>query len=195
MDPNRSFDGIALLVKDEWFLLNQFLEMLPRDARSNVHSIKMLMLLVPRHLGYFRKNLYDIASKLPALQSFELEITPRSIREPWSGLNIGSINALGIQLNTDSFNDETDYFLGPVMAFADASINIVAVNKLDIEPVIFERVKFALEVRVWKQLLPLRMKRDRRKIARIKRKLETFQLDTETSAPFSLLQICDTDGI
>jgi hypothetical protein len=190
-DPNRIFSSLHDRMCDAWFLLYQFLATLPFDTRRNIHNVRVPMLLSRYEVHFSHKAFYDISHKLPGLRNIDLEVTPSVVREYWRGdnsnstpdslLNTTPIHSIGFHgLDTDEDEHGWEYWLGPVMAFADANINIVAVDKHDLGPVLFDRVKTAIEVRVWKELLPLRMKRDKRKIARMRRTL--LNLDDDTVA-------------
>ena len=69
-----------------------------------------------------------------------------------------------------------EFWLGPVMAFAESKITIEAVDKLELGPE-FSKMKTVLEINVWRQLLPMRTKRDTRRITRIRRALEALDYD------------------
>jgi hypothetical protein len=79
--------------------------------------------------------------------------------------------------------EDESFFLGPVMAFADAKIIITAVDKHDMPGLVFDRIKPYIETKVWRQLLPVRVKREQRRIARIRRALgamEYVDVDAQT---------------
>lgn len=73
--------------------------------------------------------------------------------------------------------ENAEFWLGPVMAFAESKMTIEAVDKLDLGPELFGKMKTALEINVWRQLLPMRTKRDTRRITRIRRVLEALDYD------------------
>jgi len=75
------------------------------------------------------------------------------------------------------FNEEdnVEFWLGPIMAFAESKMTIEAVNKLDLDPELFDKMKTALEISVWRQLLLMRAKRDARRITRVRRMLEALE--------------------
>jgi hypothetical protein len=206
-DPNRIFSSLHARMHEGWFLIDRFLSTLPEDARLNIHNVRIPMLLSEFEIEGCGKAFYDISDKLPGLKSIELEVTPSAVRQYWRDntnsmphclLNTTPIHSIGLP-GSGSSRDQRDweYWLGPVMAFADANINIIAVDKHDLGPVLFERVKTAIEVRVWKELLPLRMKRDMRKIARMRRTLESLdsRVDTDSVFNLSLLEIHGIDGL
>jgi hypothetical protein len=67
------------------------------------------------------------------------------------------------------------------MAFADAKMLITAVDKHDVGSVVFARIKPHLETKVWRQLLPIRLKHEQRRIARIMISLRALEYgDVET---------------
>jgi hypothetical protein len=66
------------------------------------------------------------------------------------------------------------------MAFAEAKIIVTAVDKQDMGKVIFDRIKPHIEMRVWQQLLPVRVKREQRRIGRIRRALGALEYDEVT---------------
>jgi hypothetical protein len=200
-DPNRIFSSLHARIRDGWFLLDRFLATLPIAARLNIHSVRVPMLLSRYEVHGCGKSFYDISNKLPGLKNLDLEVSPSVVREYWRDntnsmpdglLNTTPIYSIGVQFS----RDETDweYWLGPVMAFADSNINIIAVDKHDLGPVLFERVKTSIEVRVWKELLPLRMKRDMRKISRIRRTLEHLGRRSDDDDPPSL-SLLDIHGV
>jgi hypothetical protein len=201
-DPNRIFSSLHARMRDGWFLLDRFLATLATDARFNIHNVRVPMLLSRYEVHGCGKSFYGISEKLPALKNLDLEVSPSVVREYWRDntnsmpdclLNTTPIHSIGLQFGC--VETDWEYWLGPVMAFADANINIVAVDKHDLGSVLFERVKTSIEVRVWKELLPLRMKRDMRKIARIRRTLEHFDrpFGDSTASALSLLEIHEVD--
>lgn len=164
-DPNRTYETLHDRICDSWFLMDQFLAGLSEAARSNVRSIKVSMLLSKFEVYGSRQAFYSIVSRLPALESLHLEVCPTSIRESSDDLD---------HLVTNHPADMTRYWLGPVMAFANVSIlKIVASDKND--STTFGLWKKPIEVSVWQQLLPLRFKRERRKIASIRRTLANLE--------------------
>lgn len=163
-DPNRTYESLHDKICDSWFLTDRFLAGIGERARSHVRSVKVPMLLSKFEVYGSHQAFYSIVSRLPALKTLHLEVCPSSVRETSNDTNELVANHLG---------DETKYWLGPIMAFADASIRIIAVDKNDLEH--FGVWKDPIEVSVWQQLLPLRFKRERRKIARIRRALGTLE--------------------
>lgn len=169
-DPNRTYETLHDKICDSWFLMDRFLAGLGERARSNIHSVKIPMLLSKFEVYGSRQAFYSIAPRLPALKGVHLEVCPSSVRETSNE-------------NDDSFIDHlsqlfptSKYWLGPIMAF-DAPIKIVVVDKNDrkndpgvaqVLPSMFDDSKHPLEVSVWHQLLPLRFKRESRKISRIR---------------------------
>jgi hypothetical protein len=185
-DPNRTFTVLHDRMCEGWFLLDRFLASLSIEARLSIHNVRVSMLLSQFEAWGSRTAFYGISSKLPALRNLDLEVSPSAIREhdPYDHTPTAlALHGIGHPaLDTQSALDEErdwPYFLGPVMAFADANINIVAVDKYDLSPTVFDRVKTAIEIRVWKQLLPARMKRDKRKIARMRKTLEAREREGE----------------
>jgi 2EXR family len=158
-------------MSDAWFLLDRFLLGLPATARSYVRSIQVPMLLSRFEIYGCRDAFYSLASRLPHLQKVHLEVCPSSIREhirDHSGQPT-------IKVHGNSHRGsvvEYGYRLGPIMAFADAALRISAVDKLDLGPSLFDKLKVAIEISVWRQLVPLRAKRDIRAIGRIRRSLQ-----------------------
>jgi hypothetical protein len=116
---------------------------------------------------------YNIARQLPNLQTVEVEFSLSAVRERWLDENYEVHTGLYGILDPKDENEQ--YFLGPVMAFADAKIIVTAVDKQNMGKLIFERVKPHIEMRVWRQLLPVRVKREQRRIARIKRALGALE--------------------
>lgn len=156
--------------------MDRFLAGLSEEARSNIHSIKVPMLLSEFEVYGSRQAFYSIASRLPALKSLQLEVCPSSVRETSNDNNDPFIHHLSEMFPASK------YWLGPVMAF-DASIKVVMTGKNDGKkdlsmtpalPAMFNGTKHLLEVSVWHQLLPLRFKRESRKIARIRTALGTL---------------------
>jgi hypothetical protein len=186
-DPNRTFSSLHDRMSDAWFLLDRFLASIPLEARMSVHSVRIPMLLNQFEVYGCREAFYGIASRLPALKTLYLEVSPSVVREAWTDgngtpTNVG-LHALGHPaLDGSEFKEDWEYWLGPVMAFSDAIINIIAVDRYDIGPTMFDRAKVAIETRVWKQLLPMRLKRDRRRIARIRMKLDVSGEDLALGA-------------
>ncbi|KAF2429493.1 hypothetical protein EJ08DRAFT_661615 [Tothia fuscella] len=182
-DPNRTFSSLHDRMSDAWFLLDRFFASLSSEARMNVHNIRIPMLLSQFEVYGCREAFYDIAAQLPNLRNTYLDITPgiiRGVETDDSGVVTVHLHGLGHPALDDSEEigqKDWNFWLGPVLAFSDAAINIVAVDRFDLGPAIFDRVKTALEIRVWKQLLPMRLKRDKRRIARIRKKLLVEEQD------------------
>jgi len=153
-DPNRTYESLHDKICDSWFLLDHFLAGIGESARAHVRSVKVPMLLSKFEVYGSHQAFYSIASRLPALKSLHLEVCPSSV-----------------QGTADS--ERLQYWLGPVMAFADTPIKIIAIDKNDMEH--FDVWKSPIEVSVWQQLVPLRFKRVRRQIARIRRALGTLE--------------------
>lgn len=175
-DPNRTYETLHDKICDSWFLMDRFLAGLTKKARSNIHSVKVPMLLSKFEVYGSRQAFYSIASRLPALKCVHLEVCPSSVRETSNDSNDPFIHHL-----SEVF-PASKYWLGPVMAF-DASIKIVMVGKNDRKkdpsitqelPTMFDDSKHPIEVSVWHQLLPLRFKRESRKIAKIRTALGTL---------------------
>lgn len=119
-----------------------------------------------------RQAYYSIAKQLPNLQTIEIEVFQSAIRQRW--LRIDDSEETQRSLHGTNEEDES-FFLGPVMAFADAKMIITAVDKHDMSGLIFDRIKPYIEARVWSQLLPVRVKREQRRIARIRRALGSME--------------------
>jgi hypothetical protein len=165
-DPNRTYESLHDKICDSWFLIDRFLAGIGEKARSHVRTIKIPMLLSKFEVYGSHQAFYSIVSRLPALKTVHLEVCPSSVRET-------SNDASGFVTDHLGIGDGMKYWLGPIMAFADASIKIIAVDRNDLEH--FGLWKDPIEVSVWQQLLPLRFKRERRKIARIRRALGTLE--------------------
>jgi hypothetical protein len=118
---------------------------------------------------------YNISRRLPNLQTVEIEFSPSAVRERW----LAEDDEVQTELHGifDRQDEDEQYFLGPVMAFADAKIIVTAVDKQDLGRIIFERVKPHIETRIWRQLLPMRVKKEQRRIARIRRALRALEYD------------------
>ncbi|QDS71271.1 hypothetical protein FKW77_000965 [Venturia effusa] len=101
-DPNRTYETLHDKVCDSWFLMDRFLAGLSETARSNIHSVKVPMLLSRFEVYGSRQAFYSIASRLPVLKNVHLEVCP--------------------------IFPTSKYWLGPCMAF-DAPIKIVVVDK------------------------------------------------------------------
>jgi hypothetical protein len=162
-DPNRTYESLHDRISDSWFILDRFLAKIGEHARSHVRSLKVPMLLSKFEVYGSHQAFYSLVSRLPTLTNVHLEVCPSSVRET-NGLGGQVTNHLGEGARDP---ERLQYWLGPIMAFADASIKITAMDKNDLEN--FGAWKNPIEVSVWQQLLPLRIKRERRKIARIMR--------------------------
>ncbi|TID14034.1 hypothetical protein E2P81_ATG07103 [Venturia nashicola] len=175
-DPNRTYETLHDKICDSWFLMDRFLAALTERARSNIYSIKVPMLLSKFDVYGCRQAFYSISSRLPALKTLLLEVCPSSVRETSNDNDSSFIHHL-----SEMFPN-SKYWLGPVMAF-DATIKIVMAGKNDRKkdpsmsqalPTMFDGSKHPVEVSVWHQLLPLRFKRESRRIARIRTALGTL---------------------
>jgi len=113
---------------------------------------------------------------LPHLEKLDLQVCLGSVHERLLTGDDGhtATNVHGRRLD-EKYN--TEFWLGPVMAFAESKMTIEAVDKLKLRPELFSKMKTALEINVWRQLLPMRTKRDTRRIARIRRALEALHYD------------------
>lgn len=176
-DPNRVFVCLHERVMESWFLFHRFLSMLSPEARSNIHQASVPMLLSKYEVYGCRDAFYAISHRLPALKRIEFEVAPSSYREHW-------------REETES-PPLLEYWLGPIMAFGEADITITAVDKHDIGPSLFERVKVAIEVRVFNQLLKSRIKRSQRRMARIKSIID----ERNGANDSNLLEILHMDGL
>ncbi|KIW00392.1 uncharacterized protein PV09_08101 [Verruconis gallopava] len=184
-DPNRTFMSLWDRSCETWFLFDRFLQGLPECARRHVRSIRLPMLLSRYEVQGARQAFYSIASRLPNLATVEIEFSPSAVRETWiiddgdvaGGGGGSNAQIMGLHGFFDARFDSQDYFLGPVMAFAHTRLVVTAVDRQDIARAVFERLKPHIEMRVWRQLLPARVKREQRKIARIKRALGALEYD------------------
>jgi hypothetical protein len=98
--------------------------------------------------------------------------------------NFNSIYASG--------DSDIEYWLGPMMAFANAEISITAVDKHHMGPQLFATIKAHIEVQVFNQLLRLRVKRSHRRMARIQSILDEKN-DSDDS--LSMLEIVGLHGL
>ena len=114
----------------------------------------------------------SISSRLPHLEKLDLQVCLSSVREVLRTEVIGP-TATTVHVGGYDEKDKKEFWLGPVMVFAESKITIKAVDMLDIGPE-FGKMKTALEINVWRQLLPMRAKRDTRRITRIRRALEAI---------------------
>lgn len=175
VDPNRRFVSLWDRYSEAWFLFDCFLKGLSEEARRRIRSIKMPMLLSRFEVQGARQTFYSIAKRLPNLQTVEIEVSPSAVRQRWIQQDDDAQQGLHGLFN---FSDKNEtYFLGPLLAFANANMLVTAVDKHDMGPTIFERIKPHIEMRVWRQLLPDRVKREQRRIARIKRALGALEYD------------------
>jgi len=161
VDANRIYQSMHDRISDSWFLIDRFLHSIGDDARSHVRTIKIPMLLSRFEVYGNHQAFYSISSRLPALRTLVLEVCPSSVRE-----NDERDDLVASHLG---HAERIQYWLGPIMAFGNAKINIVAVDKHELGH--FDMLKTEIEVSVWNQLLPMRVKREKRKISRILRAL------------------------
>ena len=182
VDPNRRFVSLWDRCAEAWFLLDRFLKTLSDASRFEVRSIKLPMLLSRFEVQGARQAFYSIARQLPNLRTIEIEFSQSSIRQRWIETNNDGIEEAVLQVG--SFLDEKEVFaLGPIMAFADVpKIIVTAVDKHDLGGFLFQQVKPHIEMKIWKQLLPDRVKREQRRIAKIKRALKALEYE-ECSVP------------
>lgn len=181
-DGNRIYITLHDTVSDSWFIMDRWLETLNTEAKRCVRAIKIPMVLSWYEVYGAREALYSLSARLPLLQKVHLQVCPSFVREHWlvDGALITFAAPGGARYATNRRGEVTkaedmEYWLGPVMAFANSSIDITAVDKLDLGRESFEKIKTALEMDVWRQLLPLRTKRDARRIRRIQRTLEAIE--------------------
>ena len=115
----------------------------------------------------------SISYRLPHLEKLKLQVCLSSVpaRLPAEDDEPIATNIHGEE------KDNTEFWLGPVMVFADSKMTIEAVDKLDLGQDVFGKMKTALEINVWRQLLPMRTKRDTRRISRIRRALEALDYE------------------
>jgi hypothetical protein len=118
----------------------------------------------------------SISYRLPHLEKLDLQVCLSSVLERLRPGDDGlaAIYVYGSELDE---RGKTEFCLGPVMAFAESKMTIEAIDKLELRPELFGKMKTALEINVWRQLLPMRTKRDTRRIARIRRALEALDYD------------------
>merc|ERR1711881_709124 len=135
------------------------------------------MLLSRFEVQGVRQAFYSIARQLPNLRTIEIEFSQSSIRQRWIETNNDGIEEAVLQVG--SFLDEKEVFaLGPIMAFADVpKIIVTAVDKHDLGGFLFQQVKPHIEMKIWKQLLPDRVKREQRRIAKIERALKALEYE------------------
>jgi hypothetical protein len=154
------------------------LQGLPEYSRIQIRSIRLPMLLSTFEVQGARQAFYNIARQLPNLQTVEVEFSLSAVRERW--LDENDEMQTGLHGIFNPKDEDEQYFLGPVMAFAEAKIIVTAVDKQDMGKVIFDRIKPHIEMRVWQQLLPVRVKREQRRIGRIRRALGALEYDEVT---------------
>lgn len=180
-DGNRIYITLHDTISDSWFIMDRWLEGLSMETKRYIRAIKVPMVLSWYEVYGAREALYSLSSRLPWLQKVHLQVCPSFVREHWLVDGALMTNAHGLRIRTGSrsgnltSSEEMEYWLGPVMAFADSSIDISAVDKLDLGKESFGKIKTALEMDVWRQLLPLRTTRDARRIRRIQRTLEAIE--------------------
>jgi len=115
----------------------------------------------------------SISYRLPHLEKLDLQVCPSFMLERLC-LEDNGLTATYVYQGE---LDERHLCLGPVMAFAQSKMTIEAINKFGMRAELFGKLKTALEINVWRQLLPMRAKRDTRRIARIRRTLEALDYD------------------
>jgi hypothetical protein len=180
VDPNRIFVSLWDRIAEAWFLFDRFLQGLPYSSRLLIKSIRIPMLLSQFGVAGARQAFYSIARQLPNLQVVEFEVSPSSVRECWL-LGGHEVQSTLHGIIDPSFASDC-YRLGPIMAFADAKIIITAVDKHDVGSVVFARIKPHLETKVWRQLLPVRLKHEQRRIARIMQSLRALEYEEVDSS-------------
>jgi len=163
-------DEHRLSMQHSWFLLDRWLERLSERARRCVRAIALPMFLSCREVCGARAAFYSISSRLACLHRVNLQLCPS--RLPWSWFRRDRVLD-----RSDGASDWSDgeFWLGPIMAFAHASIDISAVDLLGLGDDEFGKIKTVLEIDAWRQLLPLRTTRDSRRIRRIQRALEVLE--------------------
>ena len=148
-------------LQDTWFLMDQWLQRLGASARCYVRAIALPLVLGIDEVPGARTAFYSISSRLAFLQKVELQVCPDL---PWDWFYGDNV-----------FDEGQNYWLGPIMAFAHAGIDVSAVDFIGWGPDRFGKMKTAIEMDVWRQLLPLRTTRDSRRIRRIQRALEAIE--------------------
>jgi hypothetical protein len=118
----------------------------------------------------------SISYQLPHLEKLGLQVCLTSAGEQFLAEHDVPI-ATNVHGGGREKKDNTEFLLGPVMVFAESKMTIEAVDKMDLGPEWFGKIKTALEINVWRQLLRMRTKRDSRRITRIRRALETLHYD------------------
>jgi len=137
---------------DGWWLMARFLDAISETARSRITSLRLPMLLSPYEVYYCREAFYDIARKVPHLKNLELDVSPSAVREYFKYRNQSRIFHIGCTSGSEN------YFIGPVLAFAEAKIRVRAVNQHDLSSELFAEVKELVEESVKDQLAPLVLK-------------------------------------
>lgn len=177
-DESRIYFTLHDKVSDAWFILDRWLDTLSDRAKRYIGTIRIPMILSNYEVYGAHDALYSLSSRLLHLHKVHIQMCPSFVRERWIVPGGSLITfAHGPVTSTGQVNGEEDegYWLGPIMAFADARIEITAVDRLDLSSESFGKIKTALEMDVWRQLLPLRTTRERRRIRRIQRALEAME--------------------
>ena len=185
VDPNRRFVSLWDRCAEAWFLLDRFLSSLSEASRRLIHSIRLPMLLSRFEVQGAREAFYSIAWWVPNLHTIEIEFSQSAVRSRWIQPNNNGAQDVVHDLANYLHTDE-NFFLGPVMAFADVpKIIVTAVDKHDMGGALFERIKPHLEMKIWQQLLPVRVKREQRRIVKIKTALRALEYE-ECAVPSEL---------
>ena len=163
-------DERRLEVRCSWLLLDRWLEGLGEGARRCVRAVALPMLLCGREVAAARAAFYSISSRLECLRRVQLQLCPGRLL--WSGVRGGR----PLDRGDEVFDwGDGERWLGPIMAFAHARIDVSAVDLLGLGDGEFGKIKTVLEIDAWRLLLPLRTTRDSRRIRRIQRALEVME--------------------
>ncbi|KAF2399921.1 hypothetical protein EJ06DRAFT_39206 [Trichodelitschia bisporula] len=184
----RTYTSLHSNTSDAWFLMDNFLATLSDAARANIQAVRVPMILSNFEVYGCRDAFYSISSRLQNLKLLDLEVSLSTIRGHVAEADEGHVveedeehvveenveEATQHSPHSVGTGDDRTYWLGPVMAFADSNLRVVAVDKHGLNPRVFNRIKTMIEIDVWRQLLPLRTKRDSRRISRLRRALDDF---------------------
>lgn len=165
-------------ITDMWWLAHRFLTSLSSFAREHIYHMRLPMILGQYEVYGCHEAFYSLAPLVPSLKSVNLEMCLNAVSVRY-GADDGSTGTTIHAAALDGHNNRKhfEYWLGPILAFGDANIRPVCVDKLDLEPELFRMIKTHVETAVWMQLLPLKKKRAERRMNRIRERLASFSYE------------------